>query len=167
MVEIDDVFKISKEDYCEEYEAHCMSQYKMYIELMDKTSKRRLESNKYFISLNSFLVSLMGIINFSGILVEVKVIWLIFTLVFGAALNLVWISILNSYRNLNDARFHIIHLIEDRLPISLFKQEWEYVQNEQKDKYELLSQVEKNIPLIFTFLYLFLIILGFIQIWLQ
>lgn len=166
MVKIEDLFNIQKEDYCKEYEDHCLKQYEMYVGLTDKTSERRRECNKYFISINSLLVSLIGIINFSGVFLNVQIIWLIITILFGVILNMIWISLLDSYKNLNDARFHIIHLIEERLPISPFHQEWEYVKNEQEDKYSLLSQKEKNIPWMFIFLYLFLVALGFIQLWL-
>jgi glucan phosphoethanolaminetransferase (alkaline phosphatase superfamily) len=136
----------------------------MYVGLMDKTSERRLECNRYFISLNSLLVSIIGIINFIGVFLNIQIVWLIFTIFFGVVLNVVWISLLNSYKNLNDARFHIIHLIEERLPISPFHQEWEYVENEQEEKYSLLSQKEKNIPWMFIGLYIILIVLGFYQL---
>lgn len=165
MVQIEDLFNIQKEDYGEEYENHCLKQYEMYVGLTEKTTERRLKCNSYFISLNSFLVSLIGIINFSGVFLNIQIIWLILTIIFGVVLNMTWISLLDSYRTLNDARFHIIHLIEERLPISPFHQEWEYVENEQEDKYSLLSQKEKNIPWMFIFLYLFLVALGFYQLW--
>jgi len=165
MVKIEDLFKINKEDYCKDYENHCMKQYEMYVGLMDKTTERRLGCNKFFISLNSLLVSIIGIFNFSGVFLNLQIVWLIFAISFGVVLNVVWISLLDSYKNLNNARFHIIHLIEERLPISPFHQEWEYVENEQEDKYSLLSQNEKNIPWIFIGLYIILISLGFYQLY--
>jgi hypothetical protein len=164
MVKIEDLYNVNKKDYCDDYEDHCMKQYEMYVGLMDKTSERRIGCNKFFISLNSFLVSLIGILHFSGVFLNIQIVWLIITIIFGVLLNIIWITLLDSYKNLNDARFHIIHLIEERLPISPFLQEWVYVQNEQKEKYSLLSQKEKNIPWLFIGLYIILIILGFYQL---
>ncbi|MHA1279836.1 MAG: RipA family octameric membrane protein [Candidatus Helarchaeota archaeon] len=165
MVKIEELVQVEKEGYCDQYENHCIKQYEIYVGLMDKTSERRIECNKYFISLNSLLVSLIGIANFSGFFPNIRIIWLIITTLFGGVLNIIWIAMLTSYSNLNEARFHIIHLIEEKLPLLIFKKEWDYVNTEQKQKYSLLSKEEKNVPLLFIGLYGLLIIIGLYQLY--
>ena len=72
-----DLFSKSEKDYGDEYKNHLFEQYKLYIESVEKTSDRRQHANNYFITINTALVSLMGLsfqIKFFKNLTGVKVI---------------------------------------------------------------------------------------------
>jgi hypothetical protein len=42
----------------------------------------------------------------------------------GVILSVLWFYIVTSYRDLNTAKFKILHLVEKRLPPSLYDAEW-------------------------------------------
>lgn len=54
------------------------------------------------------------------------VLWYLWLLaIAGIALSVLWEALITSYRNLNTAKFAVIHKIEKRLPISPYEAEWE------------------------------------------
>ena len=128
-------------------------QYKLYVELMDRTSERRHKTNSYFLSLNVFLVSLLGIISSTG-LGQLKLGWAFFTSAAGIILCYYWYRLVRSYKDLNTGKFSSIHKIEEGLPLQLFKDEWEEL-GEGKDpkKYLPFTHIEMNVPWVFAGLY--------------
>ena len=59
----DELFSVKKEEYGNEYNKHLLEEYKLYVNLMDKTSERRSSANTFFLTLNSAIIGLMGIIS--------------------------------------------------------------------------------------------------------
>ena len=67
-----------------------------------------------------------------------------------------WWVLIRSYRNVNAAKFKIIHKLEADLPAQPYLDEWEAM-----SKLHIpLSHVEQWIPAVFAALYLGLVILG-------
>ena len=56
-----DLFSKSKKEYGGDYKNHFFEQYKLYIESVEKTSDRRQQANNYFITINTALISFMGL----------------------------------------------------------------------------------------------------------
>ena len=55
---------------------------------------------------------------------------------------------------MNRAKFQVIDNVEEKLPLSLFKTEWEILgRGLDTNKYRKISSIEKNIPIIFIILY--------------
>jgi hypothetical protein len=44
---------------------------------------------------------------------------------FGVLLSFVWALMIMNYKNLNSAKFAVIHEIEEHLPIQIYKNEWD------------------------------------------
>lgn len=66
-----------------------------------------------------------------------------------------WYRLLCSYRDLNTARFAVIHAIESRLPIAPYAAEWLAAgQGENPKLYKPFSHVEIWIPRLFMLGYL-------------
>ncbi len=55
---------------------------------------------------------------------------------------------------MNQAKFNVIHALEERLPVALFLGEWVAL-GEGKDpkKYQSMAKVESRVALVFIFLY--------------
>ncbi len=130
---------------------------------MDDTSLRRQNANNFFLALNSFIITLMGVfLNRADCPLFISLFWMIVTSLFGIILCWRWREIIQEYRNLNTGRFYIIHLLEERLPAKLFKAEWDFLRPPGKPRYGKLTVAEKNIPVVFIGLYLMLILVGLV-----
>jgi hypothetical protein len=80
----------------------------------------------------------------------------------GTALTLLWYSIIVSYRNLNTAKWAVVHEIEKRLPISPYDAEWEAVKRGTNAKlYRPISHVEAGVPWVFLSLHIIVFIKSF------
>lgn len=127
--------------------------YRMYVDGMEKVSDRRLLANNFFLSVNTALISLSGILlNLKSPIVNLTFILLISSV--GILICLIWWVIVYSYKQLNTGKFIIIHEMEKKLPFRLYYNEWKAL-GEGKDlhKYLPFSHVEIFIPLVFVILY--------------
>src|SRR5713101_3008355 len=98
-------------------------QYKLYLELLDKISERRQTANSFFLSINTGLCALIGYVFSKEALAELRpLLWCV--PVAGVLLSYFWLRLVRSYRDLNSAKFAVVHLIEERLPLAPYKAEW-------------------------------------------
>ena len=79
----------------------------------------------------------------------------------GVALCVAWWHLVRSYKQLNTAKFNVIHAIEGRLPLAPYDAEWVAVgRGEDPTKYQPFSHIELTVPWIFGALYLALVLWG-------
>ncbi len=139
---------VSPEVYGASYSADHLGLYNLYVEMTDRISQRRGVANSFFATLNTTLVSV-------GVSVSdpwQDGIWIV-PLV-GLGLCVVWIVLLRAYRLLNDAKFEVIGILENRLPLALYKAEWVALgEGEDRTKYQRLTVVETVVPSIFGIVY--------------
>ena len=77
----------------------------------------------------------------------------------GVALCALWNINIRSYRQLNTAKFKIIHEFEQQLPLAMYDREWEVLgKGEDSKKYLQLTRVEQMVPFLFAIPYLLLLI---------
>ena len=123
-------------------------QYKLYVDMSDKISSRRLTANTFFLTLNSAILAFQSLITLSLIIALA-----------GIALGYMWYRLIQSYSQLNEAKFKVIHEIEKKLPYKLFDAEWEALGRGQNSKiYLSFTSIEKNIPIVFILLHLVILI---------
>ena len=148
-----DLFAKNEKDYGDDYKNHLFEQYKLYVESIEKTSDRRQHANNYFITINTALISLIGLSfqikifeNLAGIKSVLAFVGIVICFIF-------W-HLIRSYKQLNTGKFAVIHEIEKCLPLALYKYEWEIL-GEGKDnkKYYPFSHVELLIPWVFGIIY--------------
>lgn len=148
-----DLFSKNEKDYGNDYKEHLFEQYKLYVESIEKTSDRRQHANNYFITINTALVSLIGLsfqIKFFANLAFVKSI-LAFV---GIIVCVVFWYLIRSYKQLNTGKFAVVHKIEEHLPLALYKYEWEVLgKGEDNKKYYPFSHIELIIPWAFGIIY--------------
>jgi hypothetical protein len=151
------IFRKTKEEYGSSYDSHVFKQYKLYIEMADRVSQRRMLANSLFVSVNSALIA--GFM----VLIKEKIIniSIIGILPFFAVLLLcyIWWRTVSSYRQLNSGKFKIVHQIEKQLPLGLYDAEWEELEKGNNPKiYKPISHVENLLPFFFAILYLIMLV---------
>jgi hypothetical protein len=148
---------IAKADYGEGYHEHLLKQYLKYVEMADKVSERRSAANTFFLTVNTGIISAIGLANW----LSQKLPPVIFGFVGVAALLLCfsWYRLIRSYRDLNTAKFKVVHELETYLPVRPYDAEWESVgRGQDKKLYLPFTHIERFIPWIFMALYAGLIL---------
>ena len=131
-----------------------ITQYQLYVEMADKVSDRRASANNFFVVVNSALIGITGTERFSHL---AKLQTVICSL--GILVSLFWWLSIQNYKKLNSAKFCIIHEIESKLPVNLYKYEWYMLKKgKSKTKYWLLSHIESYIPWLFIIAFSLLIL---------
>ena len=155
IAETSKVFSESKAKYGEKYDEHLLQQYLLYVQMADKISERRSLGNTFFLTANTAILSALGIITATYPFPTISGGFLAFVASLSPALLCyAWFRIVKSYQQLNTGKFAVIHEIEKKLPLALFKAEWEALgRGEDSTKYTPLTDVEKWVPVIFIVLY--------------
>lgn len=136
-----------------------LEQYKTYLEMADRISSRRLTANSFFLTINTALVALTTYIEGTGSgTCSPQTYWVIS--VSGMVLCYMWYRLLRSYRDLNTAKFNVVHEIESCLPLKPYDAEWLAV-GEGKDskKYLPFTHIEVGVPWVFLVLH-FMVLLS-------
>jgi hypothetical protein len=146
------------EGACEKYQLAILEQYKMYVEMADRISQRRGLTNTFFLTLNSAVFTLIGI--FWNKQPTGSAWLLIFPLVIAVSQCIAWWWLVRSYRLLNEAKYKVVGVLEDRLPARLYWQaEWVALgEGRNLRKYLPLTHIEQWVPVLFGLVY----VTGFI-----
>ncbi|NKI70234.1 hypothetical protein GN109_12475 [Collimonas pratensis] len=133
----------------EKWYSHLLDQYKLYVEMADRISSRRAAANSYFLSINSAILGFVGYLTSKD---SNDYLWLL--AIAGATLSYFWHSLIRSYKNLNTAKWLVVHKIESRLPISPYDAEWEAMGRGNNPKlYKPITHIELGVPYVFIALH--------------
>ena len=149
------LFNTTEEEYGVDFYKHIIDQYTLFVELMDRVTQRRLNTNTFFLTANTALIAALSGLSTTRILSEQNylIIYCLAALA-GVLLCVEWRGIIKSYTQLNQGKFAIIHQVESRLPLSMFKAEWNALgAGTNKKLYKPITKTERLIPIIFMFLY--------------
>jgi len=139
----------------ESYASLLGGQYQLYVEMADRISARRMLANSFFVGVNTALIAALTIMLKNEILVPD----LLGFAPFAAVLLMcgVWWRLIKSYRQLNSAKFQIIHALEQALPADPYTAEWMLLdKGHSPQDYLPLTHVESWVPWCFALLYVFL-----------
>ena len=159
----------NKENYVsdESYQSHLLEQYKLYVTSAENISNRRQTANAFFVTVNTALVSLAGYLNFGADRL-LDFYWLISFA--GIVISYMWYRLIRSYKDLNTAKFKVVHEIEKNLPISPYDAEWEAVGRGENSKLYLpFTHIEIFTPWVFIILHFFVFVVSiypFAKAWL-
>ena len=128
-----------------------LEQYKLISESADKITDKRQSTNNFYLGVNSFILAVASYlavsrVNTVSILISIS----------GLLVSVVWLKNINSFKQLNSAKFKVIHELEEYLPARVYQKEDEYLQK----GYYKLTAVEKWIPVIFGVLYVIIILIS-------
>jgi hypothetical protein len=144
----DTLLGLSPEEYGPEYRSHALQMYSTYLEMADRISQRREKANSFFLAVNTGIVAVLAkdVLGTEeratavGVLVPIA----------GGVLCYLWSRIIRSYRDLNSAKFKVVHAIERQLPLRPYDSEWEAVGRGKNPKLYLpFTHVELLIPWVF------------------
>lgn len=166
--------------------------YNTAVEMADRTSARRAGANSFFLTLNTALAAVVGIVSSArkppphGNVPTFDAFGLVFTAIAGIVLCLTWQALLRYYRRLNKAKFDVINKIEESLPVKPYTDEWRFLHPgetiggdtsklpfwrivkrlkrwRRNTKHREATVVEQVVPLVFVVIYLALAI----RVWVQ
>ena len=140
--------------------------YKLHSELADRVSQRRTDANRLYVSLHVAIALLLAALaRFGTGHIPAEVILGLVGVV-GVSLSLSWLSVINSYRQLNREKFRVLHLLEERLPFQFFKDEWDpNSEGKKSNTYWRLTHTESLLPYLFFLMYSALIAYAVWDIW--
>ncbi len=150
----------AQETYGGSFHADLLAQYIHYVESAEMVSERRVVANNYMLAANSSLVTLYGILAAT----RFGTVWLALLPFAGFFVALTWHKVIRFYRNLNKAKFEVIHELEVMTPAAPYRYEWEKAGGSKSKGYRLLSCSGDWIPLVFMLLYLVLFAVGVIPV---
>ncbi|MBQ7682419.1 MAG: hypothetical protein IJT31_09470 [Oscillibacter sp.] len=144
------------------------SQYKLYVEMLEASTKRRMDTNALFISINTVMVTIISLFGKENELA------LIVVGIVGIFFSWVWLEILINYNNINALKWDVVYDMEQFLPYKPFYAEyydkklkhdtevWREgnYRSEDKRPYKAVSRLEKRLPLIFIGVYAFIVGYG-------
>jgi len=136
-----------------------MEQYKLYVDSSSKVSDRRGAANTFLLTTNTALVTVYGVVaGRDAALSTEEGPWRWLIPLAGIVLSLAWFALIRAYRELNTAKFAVIHELERDLPARLFDIEWVHLKQGKTWLYTPLSHVEQIVPMVFAAIYLALIV---------
>ena len=145
--------------YGTEYRNHILEQYKICVQMADNISNRRHMTNTFFLTINTGIVSALGIAGYMDPdKSQINKDYIIF-LVFGLwVFCYMWYQLIKSYRDLNSAKFKVINEIEKILPLRPFDTEWGVLsRGRDRRVYRPFAKTERLVPVVFSALYLLLV----------
>lgn len=138
-----------------------LEMYKLHVEMADRVSQRREGSNRLFVTLLSAIMVLVAAVMRFGHGTMPTNLAVPVVAATGFLLALAWYFTIRSYRQLNTGKFEVIHEMEERLPFSFYKREWEVLEEgKNRGKYWKLTVVETLGPMIFAILFVVIGILS-------
>ena len=152
---------VKQDKQTEIYSELLLEQYKLYVEMTDRVSKRRIEASKLYISL---LTGLLGLLSIVSIPADFQKFVVVAISILGILLCLVWIINIRSYRELNSLKFKVIHEMEQNLPFPCYKREWDILEQEShKRSYLRLTRIEQYVPLVLLTPYIILFVYAIVS----
>lgn len=143
---------MDQNEYGNSYNEHKFKQYEIFLHSTEQVSGNRMSANKFFMSINSFILTAYSIF-FDKLTSAIFIIPIL-----GIIISISWVKTLKSYSMLNSAKFKIINKIEEELPLQPYKDEWEELDND--NEYKTLSTIEQDIPYVFGIVFSVLLILN-------
>jgi hypothetical protein len=143
--------------YGADYHAHLLAQYKLYVEMADRVSRRRENANAFFLTINT---AIFGLLKLPLLPLNN---WFPFVMVSAAGITLciAWLTYIRSYRDLNTAKFAVVGRLEEHLPVRPYHAEWVAVgQGRNPRLYRPLSHVEAAVPWVFLILHVVVAVLA-------
>lgn len=134
--------------------------YKLHSELADRVSQRREGANRLYVSLLAGLMVLTATLLRYGN-GELAVLLAVGGLM-GTAVSLSWLVVIRSHRQLNGAKFKVLHKLEKKLAYPFFTREWQVLRRGSRPRYRQLSAVEMGLP--WFFLTLSVVVLVFLAV---
>ena len=152
-------------EYGGKYSDHLLEQYKLYVEMADRISQRRDQSNRFYSGLLAGMIALMAVLVRLDISDDAWVLVFLVGGLFGSFLSVVWLVNIRSYRSLNTAKFTVINELEKSLPTQGYTNEWNLLRSpSDTPRYFQLTRVEQFVPVMMFLLFVGLSVYSVLQL---
>jgi hypothetical protein len=146
------LLRVTPDEYGSSYQAHFFDQYKLYVEMADRVSGRRMLANSFFLGVNTILITILSFAFKNGF--PANKYWLLIPLIAILLLCITWWRIVKSYRQLNSGKYKVVGAMEQYLPCAPYDAEWNALgRGKQPKLYRPLTHVENWVPILFALLY--------------
>jgi hypothetical protein len=154
-----------RENYGSEFKTHLLEQYKLYVEMADRVSSRRVQTASFYTSILSALLALLSITSNKELFQGPQSFVLLTTAILGLCLCVAWSANINSYKQLNSLKFKVIHDMETHLPFPCYDMEWKILKEDKnRRRYFRLTAIEQYIPVILAVPYLCLLVYSLVKL---
>jgi hypothetical protein len=143
------------------FQTQLLEQYKLAVEMADRTSLRRQMANGFFTTLLSALAVLFSILDKSEA-DPIRSAWPYVVPAIGVFLCLTWLLVIRSYRMINEAKYQVIVELEARLPAAVYASEWSKL---SLHRHLELTTVERAVPALFLVAYALLAARALVPLW--
>ena len=131
-----------------------IEQYKLYVGSALKVTEWRQTANNFFLAVNSAVLTLLGYFLTTSTAASYMLMGII-----GIGISYLWMKTIESYRQLNSGKFKVIFEMEEKMPVAMFKREWDHLGRGKTKDYVKLTVVERRVTILFMILYI--IVIGF------
>lgn len=130
----------------DKYHAHLLDQYKLYVEMADRLSARKVLVNNTFTTLLG--AAAVGFASapkyFEN---EYAVFFQLGIMSVSLTISIIWWGYVVNHAKLSDTKYRVIHEIEELLPAQPYKMEYEYCIKERKTS-SGLRRIDRILPVI-------------------
>ena len=138
-----------------------LAQYRMFVDTSEALVVRRQGVNTFFLSVNSIILTIAGLLLRDGQSGDLESGALIGLGLGGVTLCVVWRSLIVSFKQLSKGKFDVIHALERRLPAQVFTAEWAALgYGRDSTKYTPFTKTEVRTPFVFGVLQALLLTAG-------
>lgn len=125
-----------------------LEMYKLHTEMADRISHRRGVANNWFMTINTSIIAGLLFIITSDL--PKKMFMVLGICLLGFTLSYIWKNLIQSYKQLNTAKFKALDILENHLPLKFYEIEYKaYKEAKRKD----FSEIEKWIPKVLMVIY--------------
>jgi hypothetical protein len=147
----------SSKDYGDKFQDQLLEQYKLWVEITDRTQQRRIQASSSDVLLvtNTLIAatsaagvagSTLGLHRFPSVVLGIT----------GLLVCLAWGQKVTSYRAVLNAKYQVINEIETMLPLQLFAKEWRALADSKSYRPRMIN-FELLLPRLFALLHAVLI----------
>jgi hypothetical protein len=124
-------------------------QYELMVNSALQVTTWRHSTNHFYLAVNTALLTiaayLYNILPGTGIIIGI----------IGVVITALWYDTIRYFRDLNKAKFLVIHEVENQLPMKMFQLEDAHFSKEGRKR---ATSIESNIPILFGVAYIVLVI---------
>lgn len=154
-------WQLVQKTYGNNYKDHLLEQYKLFVEMADRISQRRAQTNAFYISI---LAGIVGILTFLGDkmpLTDIPSGILLLVGFLGVILCISWGVNIHTHKQLSSGKFKVIHEMEKNLPYPCYDREWELLkQGTDIRRYCKLTNSELFVPIFLSIPFVGLFLKG-------
>ena len=130
-----------------------IEQYKIYLQMLEGSTRRRMDTNAFFIAINALMATLTFLFNKGNLLATALV------CVTGLLFSWIWYVLLRNYNVVNRAKWDVVNEMEAHLQCDPFNSEYPKMINE---KYHSISVLERRLPIVFAGVYIIMFVIAIV-----